>query len=200
MASDGHSTPVVRRPTFRVALRVGLVLLVVNGCGAAVARAQGPVPVPPALESPGGLARLALPALAESRAASASGTGGDLVPAAATEADAARAAAGPVAVPPALRRPGSLVPLYLSYGALQVLDVTSTRRAIEAGATEANPLLQGVAGNTGATLAVKAGTTAATVFLVERLWRRNRPAAIVLMAALNGAYAAVVAHNYRQAR
>lgn len=200
MAPNGQSTTRVRRPTFRAALRVGLVLLVVNGSGAAVARAQGPVRLPPVLESQAGLARSALPARAENPAASLPGTGGDLVPTAAAGADAPRAAAAPVAVPPALRRPRSLVPLYLSYGALQVLDVASTRRALDAGATEANPLLRGVAGNTGATLAVKAGTTAATVFLVERLWRRNRPAAIVLMAALNGAYAAVVAHNYRQVR
>jgi hypothetical protein len=58
--------------------------------------------------------------------------------------------------------------------------------------------MRAVGDHPAAGLAVKAGATAATVYLTERLWRKNRVASIAVMAALNGAYAAIVAHNYRQ--
>jgi hypothetical protein len=38
------------------------------------------------------------------------------------------------------------------------------------------------------------------VWLAEKLWRKNRAAAMVLMAAVNVGLAAVVANNYRIAR
>jgi len=94
-------------------------------------------------------------------------------------------------------RPAPLVPLYLAFVALQVADVASTRRALEAGGREANPIVRGLANNSAAMLAVKAGATAGTIYLVERLWKKNRTAAVILMTALNGAYAAIVAYNYR---
>jgi hypothetical protein len=81
--------------------------------------------------------------------------------------------------------------------ALQIADVASTRRALEAGGREANPIVRGLADNTAAMLAIKAAATAGTIYLVERLWRKNRTAAVLLMAALNGTYAAIVAHNHR---
>lgn len=99
--------------------------------------------------------------------------------------------------PTAPKRPAALTTLYVSYAALQVLDATSTFRALENGAVEANPLLKGIASNRGAMLAVKAGTTAATLYLTERLWKKNRVAAVTLMVCANSAYAAIVAHNYR---
>ena len=58
--------------------------------------------------------------------------------------------------------------------------------------------MRSMAGNTAGLLAVKAGATAATFYLSERLWRKNRVASVVLMAALNGAYVSIVAWNYRQ--
>lgn len=99
--------------------------------------------------------------------------------------------------PPQLKRGAALSTLYVSYAALQALDAASTFRALDNGAVEANPLLKGVASNRGAMLAVKAGTTAATLYLTERLWKKNRTAAIALMVCANSAYAAIVAHNYR---
>ena len=48
-----------------------------------------------------------------------------------------------------------------------------------------------------ALVALKAGVTASTILLTEKLRVRNRVGAIVLMAALNSAYAMVVVHNYR---
>jgi len=38
--------------------------------------------------------------------------------------------------------------------------------------------------------------TAATILLADKVRVRNRTGAIILMAALNSAYAIVVAHNY----
>lgn len=97
-------------------------------------------------------------------------------------------------------RPRALVPLYVSFGALQALDAATTVRALDRGATEANPAIGGIAGNPAALVAVKAASSAAIVFAGERLWRKNRVAAVALMAALNGAYALVVFHNYRTVR
>jgi hypothetical protein len=104
----------------------------------------------------------------------------------------------PVWFPTPPRRPSLLVPLYLSFAALQVADVASTGRALDAGGQEANPLVSGFADSSAKMLVVKAGATAGTIYLTERLWKKNRPAAVVLMVALNGAYGAIVAHNYRQ--
>jgi hypothetical protein len=96
--------------------------------------------------------------------------------------------------------PRLLVPLYVSFAALQALDVHSTTRAIGAGAVEANPLMRGVANQPAALIAVKAGGAASTIWLAHKLSRRSRTGAIVLMAAVNSAYAMVVAHNYRAGR
>ena len=101
--------------------------------------------------------------------------------------DVAGAAAAPV-----------LPVLYGSYGLLQAMDIVSTKRAIAAGAHEANPL--GTSGNLGATIAIKAGTGAATFFAAEKLWKKNRVGAVMLMVAANGVSAAVVSHNYGNAR
>lgn len=93
-----------------------------------------------------------------------------------------------------------LVPLYVSLGVLQAFDVHSTTRALNAGGVEANPLMRGVANQPGALLAVKAGGAASTIWLTHKLARRNRTGAFIVMAAVNSAYAIVVANNYRAAR
>ena len=95
------------------------------------------------------------------------------------------------------RRPKALPMLYASFGALQALDAATTFRALDRGATEANPALAGFASNRGAMVAVKAASFASTVYLTERLWKKNRVAAVVTMVCVNSAYAAIVAHNYR---
>jgi hypothetical protein len=99
----------------------------------------------------------------------------------------------------AIRRPALLPGLYAATVALQALDAHSTMTALKRGAREANPAMQGVVGNRGAFVAVKAGAAAASIFLAEKMWRRNRVAAIAMMAVVNGVSAAVVAHNYRVA-
>jgi hypothetical protein len=95
------------------------------------------------------------------------------------------------------RRPKALPMLYASFGALQALDAATTFRALDRGATEANPALAGFASNRGAMVAVKAASFASTVYLTERLWKKNRVAAVITMVCVNSAYAAIVAHNYR---
>ncbi len=97
-------------------------------------------------------------------------------------------------------RPKSLVPLYVSFAALQAFDLHSTHAALDRGYTEANPVIAPFVRNRGAALAFKAATTGATIFAVERLWRKqHRVAAVVTMVAANAAYALIVSHNYRKA-
>jgi hypothetical protein len=95
------------------------------------------------------------------------------------------------------KRPPVLPVLYGTYAALQVMDVVSTRKALAAGAREANPVMSG--GNIGATVALKAASGAATFYVVEKTWKKHRAGAIMLMAIMNGTSAAIVAHNNRNA-
>jgi hypothetical protein len=101
---------------------------------------------------------------------------------------------------PPQRRPRAMLPLYSSYATLQVLDAHSTTRALDRGAAEANPLMRGVAGRPGGMLAVKAAGTAGVIYAGEKLWKRNRTAAVIFMVAANSAMALVVQHNYRTVR
>ena len=96
-------------------------------------------------------------------------------------------------------RPAALPVLYASLGVLQAFDIYSTSRALNAGAREANPISAQLAPNTGAMIGIKAAATAGTIFFAERLWRKNKVAAVVLMASINGATAAVSMHNMRNA-
>jgi hypothetical protein len=96
------------------------------------------------------------------------------------------------------KRPSLLPVLYASYLTLQAADIVSTRKAISAGAQEANPLMG--AGQMGTMIAAKAAAGASTMYFTEKLWKKNRMGAIVMMAALNGATAAIVAHNTRNVR
>jgi hypothetical protein len=98
------------------------------------------------------------------------------------------------------KRPAALMAMYASLGALQAMDVYSTRRALAAGGTELNPVMRTSAGHSGAMLAAKAVATAGSVFFTERAWKKNRKGAMVLMAVMNGVTAAVVANNLKNAR
>jgi hypothetical protein len=102
--------------------------------------------------------------------------------------------------PPPAKRPMILPALYVSLGAVQAWDVYSTSAALKAGAIERNPLVAPIAGNSGGMIALKLGTAATTVFFAERLWKKNRVAAIVMMAGINGATAAIAMRNIRNAR
>jgi len=106
----------------------------------------------------------------------------------------AQEASSPAVAAPS--RPPALVPLYVSFATLQVLDLHSTVRALDVGAREANPILGGIVGSPAAFVATKAGVTTAVLLVTERLWKRNKAAAVLMMIGLNSAYAGIVAHNY----
>jgi hypothetical protein len=91
------------------------------------------------------------------------------------------------------KRPVALSALYGTYGTLQVLDIVSTRKAIAAGGREANPVMG--AGGTTRMLMVKSVGAGVSIYMAERIWKKNRVAAVVTMAVMNGITAAVVAHN-----
>jgi hypothetical protein len=99
-----------------------------------------------------------------------------------------------------VRRPAALLPLYVSFAALQLADVHSTSRALDNGAVEANPLMKGFAGNKASLIAVKAAGGAVAIYASERMWKTNKTAAIAFMIATNSAMAWVVHHNYGVAR
>jgi hypothetical protein len=72
-----------------------------------------------------------------------------------------------------VKRPALLPVLYASLGVMQAWDVYSTSAAMKAGAREANPAAAAFAGNAGSLIALKATTTASTIFFAERMWKKN---------------------------
>ena len=87
--------------------------------------------------------------------------------------------------------------LFVSYAAMQGLDMASTMTARSRGAVEANPVMQGsyVKG-----MAVKAALGSVTMLAVRQIEKKNKKAAVITMIAANVATAAVVANNMRNAR
>ena len=100
----------------------------------------------------------------------------------------------------AVQRPAILPALYATLGAVQVWDLYSTRAALQAGAREANPAAAPFAGNAGSLLGLKAATTLSTIYLAERMWKKNKVGAVVMLVAINGATAAVSMRNMRNAK
>jgi hypothetical protein len=96
-------------------------------------------------------------------------------------------------------RPRVLVPMYISFAALQAMDAHSTLKAVDRGYVEVNPLVAPSSRNGAAMAAMKVAVTASVIAGTEKLWRHNRAAAIAAIIVVNGAYAAIVAHNYRNA-
>jgi hypothetical protein len=86
--------------------------------------------------------------------------------------------------------------LFISYGAVQGLDVISTAVARNRGARETNPVLRG---GFAQGLAIKAGLGVATVLAVRAVQKKSTKAAIITMIALNVATAAVVVNNIKVA-
>ena len=86
--------------------------------------------------------------------------------------------------------------LFVSYGAVQALDMVTTIKARNSGAIEANPAMQG---SFGAGMAAKAALGAATMFAVHSMGRKHKTVAILTMVGANVATAMVAAHNMRVA-
>ena len=101
---------------------------------------------------------------------------------------------------PTVERPAILPALYATLGAMQAWDIYSTRAALRAGAREANATAAPFAGNAASLMGLKAVTTASTIFFAERMWKKNKVGAIVMLVAINGATAAVSMHNMRNAK
>jgi hypothetical protein len=104
----------------------------------------------------------------------------------------------PVAAPvlPAPSRPAALVPLYAGLSVLQGYDGYSTIRGVRDGLAETNPLVGGLASRPALLWSLKAGSTAASIYLAEQYWRDHHPKkAIVSMIVANGLMAAVAARN-----
>ena len=103
----------------------------------------------------------------------------------------------PVHVGGGLKRPAVLAGLYVSLAGLQAYDAMSTARGLKQGAREANPLMQGAAKNSAVFWSIKAATTALPMVLAERMWKRNKVGAVVMMAVANSVAATVAANNAR---
>lgn len=90
-------------------------------------------------------------------------------------------------------RPPLLVPMYVSLIALQGADAELTVRGLDLGLHERNPLMRGGVGMT----VTKVLGTATVIFVTEKVWRRNRLAALATIVAANLVSGAVVWHNAR---
>jgi hypothetical protein len=86
--------------------------------------------------------------------------------------------------------------LYMSTAVVHALDAHSTLTAFKYGAIETNPLMQWAHERPDVFLAVKAAVAASTILAARALARRHRTTAIVVLSVINGAYAAIVHHNY----
>jgi len=89
--------------------------------------------------------------------------------------------------------PTTLTDMYLKHAALQGLDALTTFSALSKGHTEANPLLK--SGNTALIVGGKIAATTLSVYLTQKLWKRNRKAAIVTMVVTNAILSAAVVNN-----
>lgn len=119
----------------------------------------------------------------------------DLAPAIAASNSTNAEAAKPVLETRRSRNRVGLTALSVTSAALQGLDAYTTLTAINRGAVEANPLMRGAVRNPAVLMAVKSSMTAATIYAAQRLWPRNKAAAVALLAVSNGVMATVVAHN-----
>lgn len=90
----------------------------------------------------------------------------------------------------------ALPALYVTLGVVQGADLYTTSKALQSGAREANPIM-GLMNTPAKAIALKAVTTAGIIYLTEKLWKKNRVAAVVLLAAVNGFTASVAVHNSR---
>lgn len=109
----------------------------------------------------------------------------------------------PVQMPspaPKAQSSGVLKSLYASTVIMQALDVHSTMALVSKGGAEANPIMAGLVDNKAAFIGVKAAVAATTIFAARKISKRSKTGAIVMLVAVNSAYAFVVSHNYRVAR
>jgi hypothetical protein len=92
-----------------------------------------------------------------------------------------------------------LMSLYGSLGALNALDIVTSRKAIARGGTEQNPLMKNAIGNN-AGIAIKAASTLGTIYMIDRISKKSRKGAIVTAVVANSLAAIVVANNVGHGR
>lgn len=128
------------------------------------------------------------PAILASARAIGSGLASFSTPAALTISPRARRVLG--------ARPPPLVPLYATFATLQIADAITTIKALKhPGVRETNPFVKPFANNVPAMVLLKSASTAVTVVAVEKLWRKNRVAAVATMIGINAAYGVIVSRN-----
>lgn len=94
------------------------------------------------------------------------------------------------------RRPWPLPALYGSAIFLHSCDTYLTLSALNAGASEVNPVLKPFTNHPVAFIAVKAGLTAASIAGAEQMWKDNhRGRAVALMLLTNAMMVGIAAHN-----
>lgn len=98
------------------------------------------------------------------------------------------------------KRPAVLPVMYAGLIGTQVWDVYTTSAALKNGAREANPIVGPFTSGGAKMIGFKVATTASTIYFTERLWKRSRVGAVILLAAVNGTTAAVAIRNARNAR
>jgi hypothetical protein len=98
-------------------------------------------------------------------------------------------------------RGGALPLLYASLNGLQAYDGFSTSRGLRKGAVESNTLMATLVKHPVALWGAKTGTTFASIYIAEGLWkRRRRGAAIAMMVASNAMMIGVASNNAKVLR
>lgn len=93
-------------------------------------------------------------------------------------------------------RPAILTPLYASLAGLQIYDGMATLNGARRATETHTAIVGGLAAKPAAFWAVKAGSTAFSIVLAEKLWREHkRGQAIVTMVVSNALTAAIAARN-----
>ena len=93
-------------------------------------------------------------------------------------------------------RPRVLLPMYVSYTALQMGDAATTIKALGLGAHEANGLMGRITRHPVPFFSLKAAVAGLGILGAERMWRKGgRKSAVVVMLAGNVLMGFVVNHN-----
>ena len=101
----------------------------------------------------------------------------------------------PIELQRKLTDPAFVKKMYYSFAALQATDAATTLVALNNGAREANPLMQGPVKSPPAIIAIKAGVVAGTILAMER-FRKDSPVLVTAaLIAINSTLAVVAVNN-----
>ena len=100
---------------------------------------------------------------------------------------------------PSRPNPGLMLGLYATTVVMQGLDAQSTFAGLKSGGVEANGTMGGITKSRVGFYAVKAAVATGTILAARHIAKRNKVAAIVMLVAVNSAYALVAVHNYKVA-